>query len=283
MHRILARLEDTVHIPATACEPFRLLAAGGAERERLFRVEIPGDSPLFSGHFPGHPILPGIAHLAMAERALGAPLAAIRSLKLRRPVAPGEVLALSLKDPEGDGWTRFELRRDGEAVSGGAIRTAPPGGVPVSEAPRPAGGFPPIEDLLPHAPPSRLLRGIVEASPAGITALAEVPPEHPIARHAGIPAFLGIEAAAQAAAALEALDRRQEAPGPRIGYLVGIREARFGAATLPTVPFRVTARLQGRAFPLSIYEIAVGEPGRETVTGTISTYLMAGDDAIRDE
>jgi hypothetical protein len=37
--------------------------------------------------------------------------------------------------------------------------------------------------------------------------------------------------------------------------------------------FRVAARLQGRAFPLSIYEIALGEPGRETVTGTISTYL----------
>jgi len=249
----------------------------GAERGHLFRVEIPGGSPLFAGHFPGQPILPGIAQLAMAERALGAPLAAVRALKLRRPVAPGEVLELGLKDPEEDGWSRFELRRGGEAVSGGTVRTGLSGGqAPTAEPPRPAAGFPPVEDLLPHAPPARLLLGIVEASPEGITALAEIPSGHPLAGDGLAPALLGIEAAAQAAAALEALGRGQEAPGPRIGYLVGVREARLGTVALPTgQPFRVAARLQGGAFPLSIYEIAVGEPGREVVTGTISTYLAA--------
>jgi predicted hotdog family 3-hydroxylacyl-ACP dehydratase len=257
----------------------------GAEGGRLFRVQIPGGSPLFLGHFPGHPILPGIAHLAVVEYALGAPLAAVRSLKLRRPVAPGEILELALKDPEEDGWTRFELRREGEPVSGGAVRTAPPGDeAPAAAPPQPVGGFPPIEDLLPHAPPARLLRDIVEASPEEIRALAEIPPRHPLAGGGLAPAFLGIEAAAQAAAALEALDRKQKTPGPRIGYLVGVREACFGVAALPTGrSFRVTARLQGGAFPLSIYEIAVGEPGREIVTGTISTYLAALDGATRVE
>jgi predicted hotdog family 3-hydroxylacyl-ACP dehydratase len=259
----------------TLSEPFRLLAANGTGRELLFRVEIPGGSPLFLGHFPGHPILPGIAHLAVVEHALGAPLSAVRSLKLRRPVAPEEVLELALKDSEEDGWTRFELRRKNEPVSGGVVRTTPPRGeAPTAEPTQSAGGFPAVEDLLPHAPPARLLRGLVEAFPEEITAVAEIPPEHPLAGDGLAPAFLGIEAAAQAAAALEALDRRREAPGPRIGYLVGVREARFGVTALPTGrPFRVAARLQGRAFPLSIYEIAVGEPGHETVTGTISTYL----------
>jgi predicted hotdog family 3-hydroxylacyl-ACP dehydratase len=261
----------------------------GAEGERLFRVEIPSGSSLFAGHFPGHPILPGIAHLALVKHALGAPIAVIRSLKLRRPVAPEEVLELALKDPEEDGWIRFELRRDGQVVSGGAVRTAPHGDeAPAAEPPQPADGFPAIEDLLPHSPPARLLRGIVEACPEGITGVAEIPPAHPlvIREENGLaPAFLGIEAAAQAAGALEALDRRrEEAPGPRIGYLVGVREARFGVAALPTGrPFRVVARLQGGAFPLSIYEIAVGEPGREIVTGTISTYLAALDGSTRVE
>src|SRR5215218_7569560 len=117
-------------------EPFRLLAASETERGLLFSIEIPAGSRLFEGHFPGHPILPGVAHLAMAERALGAPLTAVRSLKLRRPVMPGDVLELALKNPDEEAWARFELRRGGEAVSGGAVRTATPGEeAPAGEAP----------------------------------------------------------------------------------------------------------------------------------------------------
>jgi len=262
-------------------EPFRLLSASGAERGPVFRVEIPAGSRLFEGHFPGHPILPGVTHLAMAERALGAPVTAVRSLKLRRPVVPGDVLELVLKDPDEEAWARFELRRGGEAVSGGTVRTTPPGEeTPAGEVPWSTSGFPPIEGLLPHAPPARLLGGIAEASPEEIRAVAEIPPGHPLAVDGFVPAFLGIEAGAQAAAALEALNRSPDAPGPRIGYLVGVREARFAAAALPIGrPLLVAARFQGGAPPLSIYEIAVGEPGRETVTGTISTYL----DATRGE
>jgi len=256
-------------------EPFRLLAASETERGLLFSFEIPAGSRLFEGHFPGHPILPGVAHLALAERALGAPFMAVRSLRLRRPVAPGDVLELSLKDPDEEAWVRFELRRNGEPVSSGAVRTTPSGEeVPAGEAPRSTSGFPAIEHLLPHTPPARLLGGIAEASPEEIRAVAEIPPGHPLAVDGLVPAFLGIEAGAQAAAALEALNRSPDAPGPRIGYLVGVREARFSAAALPTGrPLLVAARFQGGAPPLSIYEIAVGEPGRETVTGTISTYL----------
>jgi predicted hotdog family 3-hydroxylacyl-ACP dehydratase len=137
----------------------------------------------------------------------------------------------------------------------------------VEEGEGEARSFPPVETLLPHGPPARLIRGIVEAALEGITAVAEVPPEHPLAVNGLAPGLLGIEAAAQAAAVLEALQRTGN-PGPRIGYLVGVRDARLRGALPVGRPFRVTARLQGGAPPLSIYEIAVGE----TVTGTISTY-----------
>jgi len=94
------------------------------------------------------------------------------------------------------------------------------------------------------------------------------------------PAFLGLEAAAQGAAALEALNRRidpddPDDPGPRIGYLVGLRNARCHTPTLPVErPFRVTVRLSGSAAPLSIYEVSVeGDGGTALVQGTISTYI----------
>ena len=238
-------------------------------------VGIPASSPLFEGHFPGHPILPGVAQLAFVEKALGAPLAEVRAVKLRRPVGPGEVLELSLGDPDGDGWTRFELRRGEEAVSSGSGRTAPATSPP--DLP-PLDVLSPVEDLLPHAPPARLIRGIIETSPEGIVAVAEVPPGHPLVENGLAPALLGIEAAAQAAAVLEAL-QRTDAPGPRIGYLVGIREARLLGAFPAGRPFRVTARLQGGAFPLSIYEIAVDG----IAAGTISTYAAARSGSIRDE
>lgn len=239
-------------------------------------VEIPASSPWFEGHFPGHPILPGVAQLALVESALGTPLAEVRAVKLRRPVGPGEVLELSLGDPDGEGWTRFELRREGEAVSSGSVRTAPSTSPP--DLPHP-GSFSPVGDLLPHAPPARLVRGTVETSPEGITVVAEVPPGHPLVTDGLASALLGIEAAAQAAAVLEALQRTDGDPGPRIGYLVGIREARL-LGTIPAGrPFRATARLQGGAFPLSIYEIRV----EGIVTGTVSTYAATRGDAIRGE
>ena len=221
------------------------------------RIEIPPDSPFFAGHFPGRPILPGVAHLALA--AGDRPLAEVRTLKLRKPVLPGDVLDLALEEAEG--VVKFEIRRGEEVVSNGVVRIGEEA-AEVAEAPAadplPAG-------LIPHAPPALLVRSLT---------VAVIPEDNPFVHAGRAPAFLGLEAGAQAAALLEAQVR--SAGEPRIGYVVAIRNARFRTPWLPAGrPLPVTVKLAGSAPPLTIYEVSVGG----VVTGLVSTYI----DSLPDE
>jgi predicted hotdog family 3-hydroxylacyl-ACP dehydratase len=137
-------------------------------------------------------------------------------------------------------------------------------------------GPPAVESLLPHRDPMRLVRVIVEASADAITCIAVIPGDNSLAVGENAPACLGLEAAAQAAAALEALARRAEGgqPSPRLGYLVGVRDAVFHVPDLPVgEPLAVTVRAAGNAGPLSVYEARVELAGRLLVTGTVSTYV----------
>ncbi|HEX4962756.1 MAG TPA: hypothetical protein VF173_18110 [Thermoanaerobaculia bacterium] len=238
-------------------------------------------SPLFTGHFPGRPILPGIAHLALAQGALeeitgrAAPLAAVRSLKLRRPVTPGEELELRIGSPGEDGAVRFEAWVGGAVASQGTITVRGPewAAAETAVAQLPAAGFPPPSELLPHRPPALLLRAVSEVWPEGITAVAEVPRDHPLVAGGRFPTFLLLEAAAQAAGVLAALGRH-DSGGPRIGYLVGIRDATFAVPSLAAgSPVRVTARLEGGAGALAVYAATAGEPGHEVAAGTLSTFV----------
>ncbi len=122
--------------PAEAAFPgYEILGSGPSDNPDsgwLLTVRIPETSPLFTGHFPGHPILPGVAQLALVTRALadwrgpGTTLAGVRSLKLRQPVRPGDILAVRLspraEDAE-DGSVSFVIERDGERVSRGTVLT----------------------------------------------------------------------------------------------------------------------------------------------------------------
>jgi 3-hydroxymyristoyl/3-hydroxydecanoyl-(acyl carrier protein) dehydratase len=244
------------------------------------RFAIPADSAFFTGHFPGHPILPGIAHPLLVARCLGdQPIAEIPSLKLRNPVGPGDVLDLTATGPTDDGAVRFELRRGGDPISSGTFRLAPadwlgePEPMQAADPPEPSRLFPPVASLVPHAPPALLVHSVLDASADALTGLAAIPAASPFVAAGRAPAFLALEAAAQGAAVLEALGRR-DAPGPRIGYLVGLRNARFSVPWLPAERlFRIAVRLSGSAPPLSIYEVTVeGGGGVELARGTLSTF-----------
>jgi 3-hydroxymyristoyl/3-hydroxydecanoyl-(acyl carrier protein) dehydratase len=235
------------------------------------RVEIPEDSRFFAGHFPGHPILPGIAHLALVAQALGdPPLAEVKVLKLRKPVGPGDVLDLILD--QGD-LVKFELRRGDETVSNGLVRV---GGEesPVERAGPASSSYPPPGDLVPHAPPALLVESLLEVSGEGASAIVRIPESNPFVQAGRAPAFVGLEAGAQTAAVLEALGRPEGEAGPRIGYVVAIRNARFRTPWLPAgTPLAVTVKPAGSAPPLSIYEVNLGNG---LATGMVSTYIAEG-------
>lgn len=67
------------------------------------------NDPVFAGHFPGRPILPGVFQLEIArfaaEVVLKYPLGVreIRKSKFQRPVLPGEAVRVELKLSEKDG------------------------------------------------------------------------------------------------------------------------------------------------------------------------------------
>ncbi|OGP91240.1 MAG: hypothetical protein A2031_10325 [Deltaproteobacteria bacterium RBG_19FT_COMBO_43_11] len=67
------------------------------------------DSPWFSGHFPGEPILPGIALVHMAEQAIQqhadnrgeqVQIYALKRIRFVQPVRPGETISINISSEE---------------------------------------------------------------------------------------------------------------------------------------------------------------------------------------
>jgi 3-hydroxymyristoyl/3-hydroxydecanoyl-(acyl carrier protein) dehydratase len=345
-------------------------------------VAIPAVSRLFAGHFPHHPLLPGIAHLALVEAVLAAApaaaanasalghrraIVAVRNLRLRRPILPGDQVDLHItagagpSGSAGAGATgsggrrggsgnaasgggagldsrdlRFEIRRRGDLASHGTVRidvpeaagtaagaagTAGAAGAESGSSSDPAtageiacpagdtdaaaaGRFPAPAELLPHAPPARLLTAVLAAGAARLAGVAAIPGDHPLVSGGEAPGFLALEIAAQAGAALQAIladvrggpgaaaPERRGATAPRIGYLVGVRDAWLPRALSTGQPLAVVVTAAGGAAELAIYELQVeatvpttaagtplaggaGAAARPLARGTISTFLPA--------
>ena len=96
------------------------------ERYRA-RLQVAPESPFLVGHFPGHPVLPGIAHLALAldgARALTGrevTLSSLRGVRFRRAVRPGDTIDLAVSSSDAAGSFRFEVQLAGAVASSGAI------------------------------------------------------------------------------------------------------------------------------------------------------------------
>lgn len=90
---------------------------------------IAPDHPALPGHFPGHPVVPGVVLLDQAALRIGAALGvggaqphvgAIASAKFLVPVTPGQPVEVRYaRQP--DGSVRFTLEADGRLAASGAL------------------------------------------------------------------------------------------------------------------------------------------------------------------
>ena len=94
-------------------------------------LQVAPDHPAFAGHFPGQPLLPGVALLAeVLEAVLDTPgLAAlvgaaprIGAAKFLAPVRPGAQLTLQLE--AGPRGVRFEVREGERIAASGQFEAA---------------------------------------------------------------------------------------------------------------------------------------------------------------
>ena len=105
---------------------------------RTIRVDaqVPHQSTIFEGHFPGHPLMPGVLLIdAMAQTSgwlvIAATkfermpfLAAVKEAKLRSFVIPGQLLSITAKllhDGSGFAVTKAEIKVDGKRVCNAEI------------------------------------------------------------------------------------------------------------------------------------------------------------------
>jgi 3-hydroxyacyl-[acyl-carrier-protein] dehydratase len=89
-------------------------------------LHVAADHPAYTGHFPGHPILPGVVLVAEAlaaiARSSGRPVEAwtLANVKFLQPVTPGTALACVQSPGEGES-VRFEVRAGERVVASGNV------------------------------------------------------------------------------------------------------------------------------------------------------------------
>lgn len=119
--------------PDTDALEFRLVERNTTPQGELatFAVRLPAALLAFQGHFPGDPVLPGIAQLLdlVLDRVhslwpeLGQPRRVTR-LKFRQKLVPGDELEVRLERDAAA--VRFELHRGPELCTQGALDFAVP-------------------------------------------------------------------------------------------------------------------------------------------------------------
>lgn len=90
--------------------------------------EIPADHAIFTGHFPGRPIVPGVMLLEWAQAEISHSLGRaprelrVREVKFFAPLEPGQRAQLRFDPPASDA-TRcaFDIRRDAAMVARGTL------------------------------------------------------------------------------------------------------------------------------------------------------------------
>lgn len=93
-------------------------------------VRTPKGSAWFDGHFPGYPILPGIAQLGMVyeivRQTLQCPVrvAEVNNIRFKQMIAPDDCLLVKAELRPGAGRYAFRITRDDEVICTGSMTFA---------------------------------------------------------------------------------------------------------------------------------------------------------------
>jgi 3-hydroxyacyl-[acyl-carrier-protein] dehydratase len=101
----------------------RVLDLNMEEKTIAVEAQVPRESTIFEGHFPGHPLMPGVLLIESMAQASGwlllgilkfermPILAAVKEAKMRTIVTPGELLTIEAKVVhEGSGYAITEAK-----------------------------------------------------------------------------------------------------------------------------------------------------------------------------
>ena len=98
------------------------------ENEISADIHVPPDSPWFDGHFPGEPILPGVAQIGMVFDAIRRArnrelkISSVRRVRFKRIIRPDDQLKIIVSPlkKEADSYS-FRILIQDEAVCGGVM------------------------------------------------------------------------------------------------------------------------------------------------------------------
>ena len=99
-----------------------------SSNEILANAIAPDKSPWFSGHFPGEPILPGIAQLGMVfdaiKQASGKKIkiSGVKRVKFKRIIKPGDKIKILARDKNDDNRLyTFQVMVDSQIACNGMM------------------------------------------------------------------------------------------------------------------------------------------------------------------
>lgn len=266
------------------------------------RLRVPAELPCLEGHFPGVPVLPGVAQLGWvveaAGRLRGRPVtpSGIEALKFRELLRPGDTFTARVEiaggsgggsGPGASGGIRFSVEREGRVAASGRLRFAGAADRPLgnAEVPEPAAQPIPAADLIPHAGPMVFLDELIATDEKRSVCSVRID-DLPLFRDANgaLPAWAGVEPMAQCIAAHGGLEALRNGEAPKVGFLLGCRRLEIQADRLsPGIAYAAAAsQVWGRDQGLVSFDCEIFErkSGRRLLAGRINAYLPADLDDV---